>query len=57
MTRVIFKQVTFLDWKNLEELIVKKGWMPKVDKKVNSVIKYLEEKMKTEKESEKEQEQ
>ncbi len=36
MVRIIFKQVTFLDWNNLENLIKQEGWMPIVEDKVRN---------------------
>ena len=38
MVRIIFKQVTFLDWSDLETLIKQEGWMPIVEEKVKNVL-------------------
>lgn len=38
MTRIIFKQVTTLDWKDLEALIIKENWMPIVEEKVRNAM-------------------
>jgi hypothetical protein len=40
MVRIIFKQVTFMDWSNLESLIKQEGWMPTVDEKVKTATSF-----------------
>ncbi len=34
MARIIFKQITFMDWNELEELIQQEGWMSEVEEKI-----------------------
>lgn len=38
MVRIIFKQVTFMEWQELEDLIIQEGWMPIVEEKVKTLL-------------------
>ncbi len=36
MARIIFKQITFMEWSELNDLIEQEGWMPEVEEKVKN---------------------
>ncbi|RKN79784.1 HNH endonuclease family protein [Ulvibacterium marinum] len=42
MVRIIFKQITFLEWSDLKNLIDQKGWMPIVEERVKFATQFQE---------------